>query len=81
MKCYDCREQGQQTEAIGVCQGCGRAVCQEHGQLRRWPLLERVAQGMGYQYRRSRRQRTVLLCAECWELSAENLFRPSEIGI
>lgn len=77
MRCYDCKEPSQ--EAVGVCFGCGRAVCQEHGQLRRWPLLERLAQGMGYQYRRSGRQRAVLLCRECRELPADELFRPPEI--
>jgi hypothetical protein len=78
MRCYDCGEPGQ--EAVGFCFGCGRGVCREHGQLRRWPLLERVAQGMGYQYRKSGRQRTVLLCGECWELRPEDLFHSPEIG-
>lgn len=78
MQCYDCGEPGQ--EAVGVCFGCGRAVYRAHGQLHRWQLWERVAQGMGCQYRKSGRQRAVLLCEECQELSPADLFHPPEIG-
>ncbi|AIY90309.1 DUF2180 family protein [Geoglobus acetivorans] len=30
MKCYICKEQGKDTEAVAICIVCGMGVCMEH---------------------------------------------------
>lgn len=49
MHCLDCRAQGTTSTAVGVCHGCGAAVCHEHTRVtprgvRGGPLLGRPAE-------------------------------------
>ncbi|KGK99457.1 zinc finger protein [Methanococcoides methylutens] len=30
MKCYDCMEEGKDTEAVAVCIVCGKGLCMDH---------------------------------------------------
>ncbi|WP_079166813.1 DUF2180 family protein [Streptomyces oceani] len=44
MHCLDCHGQGKTGDAVGVCQSCGAAVCEQHAHLgvrrvRRGPLM------------------------------------------
>ncbi|WP_443065820.1 DUF2180 family protein [Streptomyces sp. NBC_00503] len=44
MHCLDCHTRGAASPAVGVCRGCGAAVCADHARIvtyevRRRPLL------------------------------------------
>jgi len=38
MKCYDCMEDGKDTEAVSVCIVCGKGLCMEHTKIMELPV-------------------------------------------
>jgi hypothetical protein len=67
MLCMVCWESGNQVPAAGVCVACGRAVCPDHGVVRR--VRERIqsAGGIGGPWVEAPVARPILLCLECAE--------------
>jgi hypothetical protein len=38
MKCYDCMEEGKDSEAVSVCIFCGKGMCMDHAMTAELPV-------------------------------------------
>jgi hypothetical protein len=65
MHCHACAVEGKSEPAVGLCTGCGRAVCLEHSVVRRTPQYRRSTGGIGGPMIRLPVDRSRLLCTDC----------------
>lgn len=62
LKCYDCAEEGKDTEAVSICIVCGKGVCMDHVKELDVPL-----KGGGYPlpHKALKKPLPRMLCKEC----------------
>ncbi|NPE31832.1 DUF2180 family protein [Methanococcoides sp. SA1] len=61
MKCYDCMEEGNDTEAAAVCILCGKGLCVDHSK----ELILSVSAGVPPHTKRMHNGLTKILCKYC----------------
>lgn len=69
MECFDCRNSGARTEAVGFCHHCGAAICPTHTTVASIPIEIQAPIAKSVELPKRAR---MLLCPVCVEALAQN---------
>ncbi|MGM0770187.1 MAG: DUF2180 family protein [Halobacteriota archaeon] len=69
-KCYDCMEEGKETEAVAVCIVCGKGVCMDHSK----ELILPVSVGKPPNVKRLHNALPRIMCEYCFGKTVDEGF-------